>query len=234
MKGVTGFFVGAVVLAVVGAACLGARALELEVARVQQDFATFKYDEPEATFDTAERYLEYASRLPGIGNGPLNDVRARRATLRYWQNQYDEIVPKQSDPVTAIPADNVDLQLVVAHALYRSGRAKATDKRTTLEALDAAIAGYLTVLKNASGQNDAAYNYEYLVRLRAEVEKARRFPGEGSSTPEEGSPTKSPAGEPGGQPAARETPQFKIYIPLESNERDQGLAGKAGPIKRKG
>lgn len=234
MKGVTGFLVGAVVLAIVGAACLGARAIEREVARVQQDFATFKYDEPEATFDTAERYFEYASRFPGFGNGPLNDVRARRATLRYWQNQYDDLVPKQSDPVTAIPADNVDLQLVVAHAVYRSGQARSIDKPTTLEALDAAIAGYLTVLRNAPGQNDAAYNYEYLVRLRDEVEKARRFPGSSPSTPDEGSPAKSPAGEPGGQPATREAPQFKIYIPLESNERDDGLAGKAGQIKRKG
>lgn len=234
MKGVTGFLTGAAVLAIVGAACLGVRTLEREAARVQQDFATFKYDEPEATFDTAERYFEYASRLPGFGNGPLNDVRARRATLQYWQNQYDEIVPKQSDPVTAIPSDNVGLQLVVAHALYRRGQAQSKDKQTTLDALDAAIAGYLTVLKNAPGQNDAAYNYEYLVRLRAEVEKARRFPGDAASTPDEGSPTKSPAGEPGGQPAAKEAPQFKIYIPLESNERDQGLAGKAGQIKRKG
>lgn len=234
MKGVTGFLVGAAVLAIVAAACLGARALERDVARVQQDFATFKYDEPEATFDTAERYFEYASRLPGFGNGPLNDVRARKATLRYWRNQYDELVPKQSDPVTAVPADNLDLQLVVAHAVYRRGQARSKDKQTTLDALDAAISGYLTVLKNASGHDDAAYNYEYLVRLRAEVEKARRFPGDASSTPDEGSPAKSPAGEPGGQPSAKETPQFKIYVPLESNERDEGLAGKAGQIKRKG
>ena len=233
MKGVTGFLTGAIVLAVVGATCLAARAIERELARVQQDFATFKYDEPEATFDTVERYFEYGSRLPGIGNGPLNDVRARKATLRYWRGQYDEIVPQQSDPVTAIPVDNIDLQLIVADALYRRGQAKSKDKRTTLEALDAAIVGYVTVLRNASGQNDAAYNYEYLVRLRNDIDKGRTKPPTNELAAER-MPERSPAGTPGGQPTARNRPQFKIYVPLDSNERDTGLAGKAGQLKRKG
>jgi hypothetical protein len=47
---------------------------------------------------------------------------------------------------------------------------------------------------------------------------------------------KGPDGAAGAPPTIDSTmSDFKIYIPLESQERqDQGVAGKAGPGKRKG
>src|SRR3972149_9316808 len=62
-----------------------------------------------------------ASRLPWVGNGPLNDVRARRGAAQYWQRDYAALVPKESDPVAAISADNIELQRLLAHAVYRMG-----------------------------------------------------------------------------------------------------------------
>jgi hypothetical protein len=228
MKRITGYLLGAAVLALLGVVCLAGERVDREMARAQQNLATLNYDEPEATFETAERYFEYGSRLPWIGNGPLNDVRARKAALYYWQRQYGAIVPQQTDPVGAIAPDNVELQLVVANAVYRTGQAQAKDRRTTLQALDAGINAYFAVLKNAKRHEDAAYNYEYLVRLRADIDKGRRKPELARADPN------GPLGRPGMVPQESSTGNFKIYIPLDSQELKAGQAGKALPKGRKG
>jgi len=147
---IAGYIVGTIALALAGGICLAASLLDRRIARTQRDMAAQQYGDPDQVLDTVERYLEYASRLPGIGSGPLNDVRARKAALRYWQRQYNLLIPQQGDPIATIPADNVALQRIVANAVYRSGRAQAKDKTTILRALDEAINAYLAVLKNVS------------------------------------------------------------------------------------
>ena len=228
MKAISGYLLGAIVLALVGGVCLAAGMLDRDMARAQQNLAALKYEGSQATFDTAERYFEYGSRLPWIGNGPLNDVRARKAALHYWQQQYGAIVPQQADPLADVPLDNLELQLVVANAVYRTGQAQAKDRQTTAQALDAGIAAYLTVLKNAARQEDAAYNYEYLVRLRDDIAKGRRK----APPPLDLS---GPNGRPG-NPPVKTKDDFKIYIPLGPDDLDTtgAAAGKAAPIKRKG
>ena len=225
MKAIAGYLFTAVGLALVGAVCLGAGLLDRDMAHAQQSVIALKYDEPDQTFATAERYFEYGSSLPWIGDGPVNDVRARRAALRYWQRQYGAIVPQQPDPVSGVQADNIRLQLVVANAVYRAGQMQAKNRQTTLQALEAGIQAYLTVLKNATRQEDAAYNYEYLVRLLDEIQEGRVIP-------------RVLLGDPNGHSGiSRENgdaSKFKLLIPLEPEERDKAGAGKVGPIKRKG
>jgi hypothetical protein len=230
MKGISGLLLAALALALLGAGLAAAGLLERDVAQAQANAATKNYDGVEETFDRAERYYEYGSHLPWIGNGPLNDVRARRAELHYWQKAYSEVLPQQSDPVGAVAQDNSRLQLIVADAVYRTAQAQAKDKETTMQALDAGINAYVAVLKIASRQEDAAFNYEYLVRLRDEVDKGKRKPGPGDMV------IKGPDGASGAPPTLDSSmSDFKIYIPLDSQERqDQGVAGKAGAAKRKG
>jgi hypothetical protein len=230
MKGITGYLVAAAALALLGAALVAAGLLERDMAQAQANVTTMNYDDVEATFDAAERYYEYGSHVPWIGNGPVNDVRARKAALHYWQKSYTTILPQQTDPVGAVASDNTALQLIVADTVYRTGQAQSKDKETTMQALNAGINGYLVVLKNTARQEDAAFNYEYLIRLRDEVDKGKRKPGPGDAV------LKGPDGAAGAPPTLDSTmSDFKIYIPLESQERqDQGVAGKAGAGKRKG
>ena len=230
MKGISGLLLAAVALALLGAGLAAAGLLERDMADAQAKATTMNYDGVEATFDRAERYYEYGSHLPWIGNGPVNDVRARKAALHYWHRSYSEVLPQQSDPVGAVAGDNSRLQLIVADAVYRTGQAQSKDKATTLQALDAGINAYAGVLKNTVRQDDAAFNYEYLVRLRDEVDKGKRKPGPGDVV------LKGPDGAAGAPPTIDSTmSDFKIYIPLDSQERqDQGVAGKAGASKRKG
>ena len=228
MKAIAAFLLTAVGLALVGAVCLIAGRVDRDMAHAQQNVMALKYDEADETFASAERYFEYGARLPWFGDGPVNDVRTRRAALRYWQGQYEAVTSQQADPVSGVQPDNAALQLVIANAAYRSGRNAAKDRPTTLQAVDASIQAYLTVLKSATRQEDAAYNYEYLVRLRDDIQEGRvsfRLLKGGSD----------PKGTSGGPLESAETNKFKIYIPLEQEERDKaGGAGKAGPIKRKG
>ena len=96
-----------------------------------------------------------------------------------------------------------------------------------MTAVDAGINGYMTVLKNAAQREEAVYNYEYLVRLRNELDKGSRKLGKAEA--------KSPDGAAGGPPAAQNEREFKIYVPLDPDERkNEGDAGKAPPAKRKG
>jgi hypothetical protein len=233
MKGVIGYIVAAIAFAFLGGVLLTASRLDRSLAESQENLVTQKYAESLATFDTAERYYGYASRLPWIGSAPLNDVRARRATTQYWQRQYAAIVPQGTEPVATVDENNIALQMVVANAVFRIGQAGSKDKKdkqSTLDALDTSINAYLTVLKNTPRHENAAYNYEYLVRLRQEVEKGRRKPGEGEG--EDG-----PEGRGGGPtPEQGNMNDFKIYIPLESEELQQGSgsSGKAAPTEKKG
>jgi len=228
MRGIVGFLFGAFVLAIVGAISWTMASLDRDLLRAEQDINTLNYAGAEATYDRAERYFQYASHVPGIGNGPLNDIRARKAALRYWQRDYTSIVPKQSDPVTAIPSDNVELQFVVANAVYRAGVARAKDRPAALQALDAGINAEVVVLKNAKRHEDAAYNLEYLVRLRDDVEKGKRKLGNPVGISAHGS-----MGFPA--PELKDSPDFKLLVPLDTEERNKmGNAGKAVPKPRKG
>jgi hypothetical protein len=148
--------------------------------------------------------------------------------------------------MTAVPADNVELQMVVANALYRVGQTQAKDRPTTLQALDVGAEAFLTVLKNARRNDDAAHNYEYVVKMREELTRNRRKPGLPVAEPG------TPLGRPGAVAKNKTGDAFKVYVPLESEEREEadaaakklqgpknpdpsgGNAGKAPPKGRKG
>lgn len=230
MKGITGYLISAIVLALVGGGLLVAASLDRDLATAQEHVVAQKYNDVEPTYETAEKYYDYASHVPGIGAGPANEIRVKHATLHYWQKDYAAVIPQQTDPVGSVPQDNPDLQLVVANAVYRSAQSKMKDKETTMAALDQGIISYVTVLKNSPRNEDAAFNFELLVRLRDELDKGKRKPGPAEMV------LKGPDGAAGSPPTVDSSmSDFKIYIPLETQERqDQGVAGKAAPGKRKG
>ena len=230
MKGITGYLLSAVALALLGGALLVASGLDRDVAAAQERVVAQKYDDVEPAYEKAEKYYDYASHLPGVGEGPANDIRTKHATLHYWQKDFAAVIPQQTDAVGSVPADNPDLQLVVANAVYRTAQSKMKDKETTMAGLDQGILSYVTVLKNSPRNEDAAFNFELLVRLRDELDKGKRKPGPAEAV------LKGPDGAAGAPPTIDSSmSEFKIYIPLESQERqDQGVAGKAAAGKRKG
>ena len=234
MKSIAGYVTGAIILAALGVVCLGASRLNRELAAAQQALATSDYAKANESLALVERYYQYASRVPGFGAGPLNDVHARKAALTYWQQQYSVLAPAdRTDPVADVAADNIPLQLIVANAVYRDGQPRAKDRTTALVVLDAAISAYRAVLNNARRPEDAPYaenaahNYEYMVRLRDEILKGRR-----RALP----PTtqRGTFGREGRSERPEFDRQFQQYVPLEKEERDKPAAGTSDPPPRKG
>ncbi len=227
MKTIAAYLLAAIVFVVIGAGLVMTAHFERDLADAQRDLSTMRFDEAKAALDRASVDARYASWIPTAGADAQKAIRLRQASLDYWQQKYAAVIPRQSDPVGAVEAGNLDLQLVVADAAYRAGQSTATDKPSTLQALDEAIANYLSVLKNDTWDEDAAYNYEYLVRVRDDVAKGRK------KSVEQGTSTQ--LGTAGAPAKAASTKAFKVYVPLQGNERTEASqAGKGAPIKRKG
>jgi hypothetical protein len=224
-----GYLIAAVVLALAGGVSLGVGAFERHMAAAEEGLVTLRYDEAAASLAEAGRYAEYGRWIPGTGGPVARALRTREAALQYWQRQYDALLPRESDPVGAVDADNAALQLLVADSAYRAVQGRAVGREATIQLLDETIAGYVTVLSGDTWDERAAYNYEYLVRVRDELARGRR-----QSLPPPDEQDAAP-GEPGAPAASPDMKSFEIYIPLEGEERNKASeAGKAAPNARKG
>jgi len=230
MRSIVGFVIGVVVLALAGFAFLGVARLEGHMADAGERLSTLQYAAAQESLAAAERYAGDARFVPWLGSDTRQEIRARKAAVEYWQRQYDAVLPAGAEPVAAVDDTNVELQLVVANAEFRVKQMQFVDKQGTVKALEEAAAGYLTVLKNNTWHPDAAFNYEYLVRLRDEAAKGRQPP------PPQKNEEESDLGESGAPTPATSKEGFQIYIPLEQGEKNPsgGEAGKAAPKERKG
>ena len=228
------YLVAAGLVAALGTLCLGASRLDREMSHAQQALLTSDYVAADAALSVVAGYYQYASSVPWVRQGPLSDVRARRAAIKYWQRQYAVLAPAgRTDPVADVAAENGPLQLIVADAVYREGQPRAKDRATSLATLESAINAYRTVLNNArrpehaSYSKEAALNYEYVVRLRDEVVKGRRralpMPDDDGNLGLEGNSEN-----------AEFLPEFERYVPLEKEERELPAAGQFKTPGRKG
>jgi hypothetical protein len=229
MQSVTMLLVAAVLFAGAGFVSLTTARVQRHLADAQEQMATQQYAEAQSSLAAVEDDLASVRWLPFVGDATRKEVEARTAALRYWQGDYESVLPAQAEPVAAVDESNVELQLVVANAAFRARLGEVTERAAVLQALNDAINGYAIVLRNTTWHEDAAHNYEYAVRLRDQVAKGGRPPA----------PSTQPGGDlgEGGAPTpATTTKGFEIYIPLEGGERtpEGGEAGKAEAKQRKG
>lgn len=212
----------AAALAAVGVASVATGYFELHMATAAAHVVTQDYDEAAAALGRAGGLGEYLRYLPGA-RASVDDVRAGEAAVRYWQREYESVATNPIEPGTV----NVDVELFAANAKYRVGQPRTKDRQTALGVLDEASEAYRGVLEHSVRNERAAYNYEFISRLKQEVGKGRK-PG----------PEPEPEGPLGraGRPVKSATQgDFKILVPLESPERDKAAAaGKAAPRPRKG
>ncbi len=234
MRGTTRPVAGAIVLAVLGSLCLAAGMVDRRAARAQREFFAQHYARADEALASVERYLAYGRWIPWVGAGPLNEVRTRRAAIRYWSRQYDRVISDGPDPVTAMTSDDIERQLIVANAVHQRAAARGGGKQAVLDSLQEATRAYLAVLRNAPPEarasETAAYNYEYVVRTREDIDKGRHAP-ELTDKAEDG-----PAGRKGAAPPPpADKRDLKLLVPLSPGEMDKGIEpGKGGAIERKG
>jgi len=174
--------------------------------------------------------------LPGNDGRLADDIRRIRATVTYWIGGYDNVMDEGSQEL------DPDILLTAANAAFRaSERDSAAPQQEQVQRLDGVLQAYAFVLKASPRHADAAYNYEFVSRLRDAV--ASRVPGKTPVAPVAAVRARSGDlpegntihGRPGGPPPGAKTEEFQVIAPMEYGDREaQPEATPGGKIQRKG
>ncbi len=202
------------------------------VADARQQMATLQFQ----IDDTLAPAASISDYWPGQ-NGPLaGDIRRIRATVAYWIGSYDEVMDDGRQDLDA------EVLLAAANAAYRSTeRGPSAAQPQQVQRLDGVLQAYAAVLKASPRHADAAYNYEYVSRVRDQV--AARVAGKTLPTPVTAAGTRAGDlpdgttihGRPGGPPPEAKAEEFQVIAPMEYGDREaQPEATPGGKIQRKG
>jgi hypothetical protein len=217
---------------------LGGAALarnEARLARAEagawQQLATLRYDAPPPEAPPAWQVLP-------VSGGGTEAAHRREATVGYWLGRYDELVEQSSGDA------DPDVLFVAANAAFRAARRERPVGPEAARQLDAVLQAYTTVLRAQPGHADAAYNYEYVVRLRDRIAPMKPVPARKDDEGPRGAgnlrTTDLPTGAtvhgwPGGPPPDIKTEEFEIITPMDFGDREaQPEQTAGGKLRRKG
>lgn len=229
------FFVALLLLA--SGALLGRTGeLQRRAVSARLQLATLQYAAPEKEFREVERESRYLRQLPWIASLDTG-VNAQRAISQYWQSDYPEL-ELQHDASGVVTEQDPELLLLSANAGYRATRLVPGDPGVDRQLLGVEST-YAEVLKQDPDNVDAAYNYEFVARLRgneAALHAAKAGAKEQSSAAKvRMTPGRTVEGEQGAPPQGTDMTQFKVLIPKQGDERkDDPEAGKGTKRVRKG
>ena len=229
MKTVAGGFILAFVLFAVGALSWSEAGLTRRVAAAHERLATLHYDEDSGADETG-----ILNRLPMPGSSQ-SDVEEHRASVNYWLARYEVLTPLTGATGNQ-PTTNPTVLFVAANAAFRASHPELGDHKMAVEHLDSVLQAYADVLRLNPDHADAAYNYEYVTRLRDILAKGKPVarlakPADVSIDLPSG-PTLH--GSPGGPPPEVPMSDFKTVSPMRFDEREeQSQPGKGkAPVRR--
>ncbi|MEW6322895.1 MAG: hypothetical protein AB1635_17640 [Acidobacteriota bacterium] len=159
-------------------------------------------------------------RVPGLETGLAETLTRRDAVAAYWRAPHEETARLYAG------ATDAEVLFVAANAAFRAARQAGATGKGAAQQLDAVLQYYAEVLEADPAHADAAWNYEYVARLRDTLAAARPS-GRGSppAAIEQKQGDDLPAGPtlhgvPGAPPpAAREEP-FEVIVPMQFGERE--------------
>jgi hypothetical protein len=202
----------------------------------RRSFLVMQYAPLPEQFAGLERSTRFVPEIGGVARWRAR-LREGRAAAQYWLGRYPELTAPgelASDAGTASSGSPGQL-LIVANAAYRQA-AGELNEQTPPERFDGIARLYLDALESDAELVDAAYNYEFVVRLRNQLARERTArrrprPGDGDSRP----PAPSLHGAPGAAPPDADLKEFKVIVPQRPEERSQQPdAGVGGGKVRKG
>jgi len=216
MKSVASLVFVVVLLVLAGAVLWYAGKGEERVAAAEYALVTLRYGRAAQELETAGGTTLLEPLISRISPVALNS-----AAARYWDGDY-EALAESEDP---------DLKLLAANAEYRMLRSTGGTYQSFVARLDSISKRYADILRTEPGNQDAAYNYEFVVRLRAAANAARKaIPG---LDPAVGGITVH--GVPGAPPKGSDAKKFKMIVPMLPDERQEAEeAGQSGRKVRKG
>ena len=235
MKRSIGIIAAIVLLLLIGAGALMTGRFERRMAIAQEDMAVLDFADPQADYAALEQDV---TGIPLVSEGPLREIRRRRALLQYWQGDYADLTELARTASEAEDADSIDpeMRVLAANALYRVAQRGPQDRAALLRNLDAAIRAYNEALRAGVDRPDIAYNYELAVRMRAEVGAGKRKMLTAPKT-DDAQSDPNMHGDPGEPPKDMKVEQFQIRIPMDPREIKQSqeeAAGTGAPRRKRG
>jgi hypothetical protein len=204
---------GGTVLWTVGAA-------EERLANAEQTLATLHYDQAAQELETAAA-TNAVGRIIADTTGLANQAVETRRRASYWLGDVDQF----------LQSDDPAVKMLAADASYRALRAEGGTWQAVTTRLDAIAKRYADILREQPDNEDAAYNYEFVVRLRTAVAAARR-PIAPLSLDDTGLTVHGHRGAP---PEGSDTKKFKMIVPMRPDERMEAeQAGRGAQKIRKG
>ncbi len=219
----------AFVLLAAGGICLTLGQAEERAAQVTTQVMTLGYKAVTDEARPLDSSVSYAARLPIVGGDIATAVRDDRASANYWLGRYDTLT-LQRDSGGALVERDPQLLLLAANAAYRANEFNPANRQTSIQRLQAIVSYYADLLKSDPELFDAAYNYEFVARLRSSLEHGGRPP---AAADEENPPTIH--GHPGAPVKGPAANKLKIIVPKSGDERTNSPeAGAGGRKVRKG
>ena len=166
----------ALVLAAGAWLCWREAALVDRSANARMQLALLRYDAAETTmprWTLSDIVLADAQTMVAA-------ARRDAATANYWRARYIEAMDVGRQDI------DPDLLLIAANATFRASQREGHAGPQAVQRLDGVLQAYASVLKAAPRQADAAYNYEFVARLRDAI--ARMPPGRAKAESATGSP----------------------------------------------
>jgi hypothetical protein len=238
MKTIAGGLILAALLFAGGALCQAESRHSRRLADAQLRLATLKLGD---TTDLDEDTTMFERMPPPIGLPPNTEER-HEATVSYWMARYTSLTGMTSAANGPAPTD-AEMLLLAANAAYRTSAPQSADKKGAVARLDSVIQAYADVMRKDPSLSDAAYNYEYVTRLRDQIAKST---GKNAKEVKKGPPEPPdvsvdlPAGptihgKPGGPPEGTAMSDFKTVTPMRYDEREEQMdPGLGKKIQRKG
>jgi hypothetical protein len=171
------------------------------------------------------------------------DSHERFATLRfanvdapiaaYWRGEYDRVATAPD----AAADTSAERLLLAANASFRASQLTPRSRQDQIQQLDVVLQNYATALKAPAYLPDAAYNYEYVARVRESLSKPRAATLPPPDTTAAGDLPGGPTihGRPGGPPPSSKGEEFQIITPQEFGDREtQPEPNPGGKPLRKG
>ena len=211
-------------------------ALADKIGDAKQQIATLRFDDVDADLDagaTLSDYLQSERRLS-------DEVRVTKANAAYWRGRYGNVTADTGDA-----AADAEVLLTSANAAFREAQRAftATGNRepgSMVQRLDDVLNAYAATLKASPRHADAAYNYEYVARLRDQLARSQ---GKGFKPPTPAAAAMAgdlPAGQtihglPGAPPPEAKMEELQMLAPMEYGDREaQPEATPGAKRERKG
>ena len=242
MRTAVGYLIVVILLLTCGEVVRRAATFEDALAATQEHLATEDPADTPAPEDDA-RGVQLLASLPVIGRPIRTDLLRQRALAAYWRGDYsgaDLLARRSSESEVGSgprdgtnpepeeqPADDVT-RFIAANALFRDLARQPGNREAVVRGLDAVLKAYASVLGINPNAVDAAYNYEFVSRLRSTIAAGRsnsiKLPSNSNVHGEKGAP-----------PTQTKPGEFNIIVPLNPQERQDQIDPRAGAVpQRKG